>query len=328
MSAIRVLVVSNLWPYAGDPSYGCFVRGQMESLRPFGVDYSILFINGRASKAAYWKSVGRLQTMLRADSFDLVHAHMGLSGLVARCQLRLPLVVSFLGNDVLGKFTHIGRVTVYDRFLMTSSFVLSRMARAVIVKSEEMKRKLGLASARVIPNGVDLDLFKPIPKEVARQALGLSLEKKLVLFPYRSDETRKRYDVVKSAVEIARRSVPEIELLHVVRVPQSHIALYMNAADVMAVASESEGSPNAVKEALASNLPVVTVGAGDIPDLLRGTEGNYLVEREPRSMAAAIVAAFQRGGRARSRQQMERLSIGNVARQVVDVYESVLKRTD
>ncbi|MGH9455718.1 MAG: glycosyltransferase [Terriglobia bacterium] len=324
MPPLRVLVVTNLWPYEGDPSYGCFVQSQMESLRRFGVDYSVLFINGRVTKAAYWKSVGKLRKMLRSNSFDLIHAHMGLSGWVARCQFRLPLVVSFLGNDVLGKFTHIGRVTLYDRFLMASSFILARTARAVIVKSQEMKRKLGLASAHVIPNGVDFDLFKPIPKDEACRALGLAPGRKLVLFPYRADETRKRYDIVKSAVEIAQRSVPEIELLRVVRVPQSQMALYMNATDVMAVASESEGSPNAVKEALASNLPVVAVDVGDIPELLRGTEGNYLAAREPEAIAAKILKVFQNGKRARSREQIARLSMENIAKQVMEVYESAL----
>ena len=324
MAPIRVLVVTNLWPYEGDPSYGCFIRSQMESLRPLGVDYSVLFINGREAKSNYWKSVGTLHRMLRANSFDLVHAHMGLAGWVARCQLRLPLVVSFLGNDVLGKFTNIGRVTLYDRFLMASSFVLARMARAVIVKSDEMKKKLGLASAHVIPNGVDFELFRPMAQEEARRALGLDSRKKFVLFPYRANEALKRYGIVKAATEIAQHSIPNLELLHLIRVPPGQMPLYMNAADVMAVASESEGSPNAVKEALAVNLPVVTVDVGDTPELVRGTEGNYLVPRNPQAMAEKIAEVCRNGRRARSREQIARLSIENVAKQVVGVYESAL----
>ena len=53
MTSYRVLVVTNLWPYEADPSYGCFVKAQMDSLRPLGVDYDVLFINGRESRWNY-----------------------------------------------------------------------------------------------------------------------------------------------------------------------------------------------------------------------------------------------------------------------------------
>jgi hypothetical protein len=38
MSSYRVLVVTNLWPYEGDPSYSCAVQAQMERLHPVGVE--------------------------------------------------------------------------------------------------------------------------------------------------------------------------------------------------------------------------------------------------------------------------------------------------
>jgi len=53
MARYRVLVVTNLWPYEGDPSYGCFVQAQMESLRPLGVEYDVLFMNGREPRWNY-----------------------------------------------------------------------------------------------------------------------------------------------------------------------------------------------------------------------------------------------------------------------------------
>ena len=325
MAPIRVLVVTNLWPYEGDPSYGCFIRSQMESLRPLGVDYSVLFVNGREAKSNYWKSVGALHRMLRANSFDLVHAHMGLAGWVARCQFRLPLVVSFLGNDVLGKFTNIGRVTLYDRFLMASSFVLARMARAVIVKSDEMKKKLGLASAHVIPTGVDLGVFRPFSQTEARRALGLDQSTKFVLFPYDPKRGEKRYDLVVAAIQRVREQFPNTEILCVHGVPQEQMPYYLNAADVLVLASQLEGSPNTVKEALAVNLPVVTVPVGDTPKLLRETEGNFLVPRDPNSIARAVMEALKRGGRAESRQMVNPLSEEVTARRVLGVYESVLQ---
>ena len=323
MRSFRVLVVTNLWPYEGDPSYGCFVKAQMDSLRSHGVEFEVLFINGRESKLNYFRALPRLHRFLREKRFDLIHAHMGLAGWVARCQLHVPVVVSFLGNDVLGKYTRVGRVTLYDRFLMVSSFVLARLVRAVIVKSAEMKRKLRLDSARVIPNGVDLELFSPRDRDEARRALGLPLEKKYVLFPYRPSETRKRFDLAKAAVDLARQQIPQLEILQVSGVPQEQMPTYMNAADMLVMTSESEGSPNAVKEALALNLPVIAVDVGDTQELLQSTSGNYLVPREASAIAERIVEVCGSGRRSQSRERMSQLSLESVAERIVKVYAAL-----
>lgn len=325
MSLYRVLVVTNLWPYDGDPSYGSFVQAQMESLRPLGVDYDLLFANGRLSRWNYFRAIAELKRRLRSGTYDLIHAHMGLAGWIGRCQLSLPLVVSFLGNDIPGKVDRRGRTTFYGRCLELSSMVLARLAGAVIVKSQEMKRLLRLKSAYVIPNGVDLSRFRLMDRDAARRALGLSLQNKFVLFPYRPEEPRKRYDLVQAVVERARSSVPELEILPVSRLPQEQVATYMNAADVMVMASMLEGSPNAVKEALAVNLPLVTVEVGDTAELLEGTQGNFLVPRDVEIMAAKVIEACQRGGRSSSRESItRRLSMEQIAAQVIQVYQAAL----
>ena len=102
MTSYRVLVVTNLWPTEADPSYGSFVKAQMESLRPLGVEFDVLFVNGRESTWNYLRGVRQIRRRLRKKRYDLIHAHFGLSGWVARWQFRVPLVVSFMGDDVLG----------------------------------------------------------------------------------------------------------------------------------------------------------------------------------------------------------------------------------
>jgi len=327
MISYRVLVVTNLWPYEGDPSYGSFVKGQMDSLLPLGVEYDLLFVNGRLAKGNYLRAIPELGRRLQQGRYDLIHAHMGLAGWIGRVQFHLPLVVSFLGNDVPGKVNRQGRTTLYGRCLEFSSFVLARCASAVIVKSQEMKRRLRLESAWVIPNGVDLDRFVPMDRQEARRRVGLDPQKKYVLFPYNPAEPRKRHDLVKAVVERVREHIPEIELLAVFRQPQNLLPVFMNAANVMVMASMLEGSPNAVKEALAVNLPVVTVDVGDTAELLAGTEGNYLVPRDVDTMAAKVVEICHRGTRSASRETIaRRLSMEQVAAQVVQVYDHVLSR--
>ncbi|TAM83605.1 MAG: glycosyltransferase [Acidobacteria bacterium] len=325
MKSYRVLVVTNLWPTEADPGYGSFVQAQMESLRPLGVEFDTLFIDGRASRWNYLRAVSRMRVLLRKDRYDLVHAHFGLSGWVARCQLRVPVVVSFMGDDVLGRPRRNGSITAYGRFLQASSFVLARTVAASIVKSAEMKSKLGPASADIIPNGVDLNAFRPIDRNEACRALGIDPAKKYVVFPYDPEEQRKRYDLIQTAVEQARAQDPAIEMLHARSVPHERMPLYLNAARVLVLASIFEGSPNAVKEAMAVNLPVVAVDVGDVRELIDRTEGCFIVPREATPMAEKIVEVCRRGARTRGREDIARLAIEKVAERVVAVYARAVK---
>src|SRR5208282_1510085 len=230
-ASFRVLVVTNLWPTEADPSYGSFVKAQMESLGPLGVKFDVLFINGRESKWNYFRGVRQVRRQLRAKRYDLIHAHCGLSGWVARFQSRVPVVVSFMGDDVFGRPTRSGRITFAGHFLRISGFILARLANSVIVKSRQMASKLRMPSAHIIPNGVDLNLFRPLEQAQARKVLGLDARKKFVLFPYNPNEARKRFDLIQAAVCLAREQVPSVELLVARGLPQEQIAIYMNAAD-------------------------------------------------------------------------------------------------
>lgn len=326
MASYRVLVVTNLWPTEADPGYGSFVEAQMNSLRPLGVEFDVLFIDGRKSRWNYARAVGEMRRRLARGRYDLIHAHFGLSGWVARCQGRVPVVVTFHGDDVLGKFRRNGRMTLYGRLLRVSSRILCGLVTANIVQSAQMRSALGLSAAKIIPCGVDLDLFRPLDRTEVRRALGLDLRKKFVLFPYNPAEVRKRYDLVEAAVGRAREVLPELEILHVRGKPNASMPLYMSAADVLVLASTVEGSPVAVKEAMAAELPVITVDVGDAAELIGRTEGNYLVARDAEAIAAKIIEVCRRGERAHGREVIARLSMEKVAKRIVEVYASVLGR--
>jgi glycosyltransferase involved in cell wall biosynthesis len=326
MASYSVLVVTNLWPTDADPSFGSFVKAQVDSLRPLGVESDVLFINGRESRWNYLRGIRQVRRHLRAKRYDLIHAHFGLSGWAARWQSRVPVVVSFMGDDVLGHPTRSGRITLGGHFLRISGFILARMATSVIVKSRQMACKLRMPSAHVIPNGVDLNLFRPVEQAQARKFLGLDSGKKFVLYPYNPKEPRKRFDLIQAAVSLAREQVPNLELLVARGLPQEQIPHYMNAADVLVMASMLEGSPNAVKEAMATNLPVITVDVGDTAELIGPTAGCYLVRREAAAIAEKIVEVCRRGGRTNGREWIRKLSMEMVAQQIVEVYAATLRR--
>ncbi len=67
MVTYRTLVVTNLWPTESDPGYGSFVEAQMESLRALGVDFDVLFVDGRKSWWNYLRAVGEMRRRLRRN---------------------------------------------------------------------------------------------------------------------------------------------------------------------------------------------------------------------------------------------------------------------
>ncbi|MGH9444805.1 MAG: glycosyltransferase family 4 protein [Terriglobia bacterium] len=322
--AYRVLVVTNLWPTEADPGYGSAIQAQMEALRPLGVDYDVLFVNGRESRMDYLRGIFEVRRRVATKRYDLVYAHFGLSGWVARFQRRLPLVVKFMGDDVLGQFDRRGRMTLMGHFYQASSILLARSIEGAVVMSEEMKQKLRLEKAVIIPPGVNLELFRLFDRSEARRALGLDSGKQYVLFPYDPGEARKRFDLVQEAVRLARPSVPELDILQVAGVARQRMPLYFNAADVFVLASMWEGSPNAVKEAMAVNLPVISVDVGDVRELIGPTEGCHIIPRDAAAIAQKIVEVCRRDARTKGRERMAHWSLEGAARRTLEVYDEAM----
>lgn len=137
---MNVLVVTNMYPTTEHPMLGTFVKTQVDSLKDEGLLMDVLFINGVASRWNYLKGFLELHTHLRSRRYDLIHAHYGLTGFVARLQGNCPLVVSFSGDDVFGTPKAGGRYSIFSRMIARASRVLVECADAVIVKSQAMKR--------------------------------------------------------------------------------------------------------------------------------------------------------------------------------------------
>ena len=312
-NSLRVLVVTNLYPYPGAPDFGTFVRDEVESVRSLGVHVDVFFFDGHSSRwnyrkayPAFWKTLGR-------GRYDLVHAHYALSGLVARAQIKAPVVVTIHGIEVVLPW-----VKEASRFL-------ARTADAVIVTSRRVRNDLGWDGAEVIPPGIDLDVFRPMPVLEARKELGLSPGKRYVLFAGKP-RPEKRFLVIREAVKRLKERMPEVELLVATGMPHNWVPLYMNAADVLVLASRYEGSPMVVKEAMACNLPIVVTDVGDAREIIAGTEGCYITDGSAEDMAEKLQKAIDFGKRTDGRERISHLALSSIARRVADVYEKVVGR--
>jgi len=323
-----ICMVTNMIPTRDDPGFGVFIKSQIDSIAAAGHEVTTLAIDGRASKKNYSHAVRELNRILAAKKHDIVHAHYGLSGIPACVQRHCPVVVSFCGDDLLGTSNGKGDYTFKGRLTVLAGQFVAHHADAVIVKSDKMLERLSSASARaktvVIPNGVDFELFRPIDRLEARKKLGLEPFKKYVLFAGSPEAPVKRFDLADKAVELLRGSFPNVEIIVLHRKPQAEVPVYMNACDVVILTSDSEGSPNVIKEAMACNTPIVSVDAGDAWQLIGGAEQCHRAEREPGDLASKVKRVLQAAEPSDGRRRIGHLELSAVATRVIGVYDTVL----
>jgi len=324
---LRALMVTCAWPPPDRPGFTTnFIRRQVEFLRAAGVEVDVFHFTSAMRPGNYLSAWVGLRRELVRHRYDLMHAQFGQSGIVALPK-RLPLVVTFRGDDLQGIVGRDLRVTPAGRLLQQVSRWVARAADACIVVSEHMKEFLPASvSAHVIPSGLDLEQFRPMSRDAARARLGLPPEKPLVLFVGNPAVDRKRLPLARAAMDILNRTL-DAELIIAWKVRHADVPWWMNACDALLFTSMQEGSPNAVKEALACNLPVVSVPVGDVAQRIGGVAGCELCPDErPESLAAALARVLQRGQRAAGRAAVQDLDERRLVQQVIGVYRSVLSR--
>jgi glycosyltransferase involved in cell wall biosynthesis len=330
---VRVLMVTPKLPNLHDaaPSPGiatmASVARQVRSLRQIGVEVEVVEVEGMA-RVRYLQTYPRMLRL--ASKADVIHGHYGYCGWLARAQVGAPVVVSFMGSDLLGVPRADGTLKPLSRVVARLDRWFARTVSAVIVKSPEMASVLRPVRALTIPNGVDLDEFCPVDRTDARMALGLDPTRRYVLFGGKPSNPRKGYPLARAAVERVSALLKEpVELLVLEGVSARDVPLYMSAAEALVMTSLIEGSPNVVKEAMASDLPVIAVPVGDVTDLLAGVEQCAVVPRDVEAIADALADVLQAGARSDGRAALVRLGLdaATVARRVLSVYEEVVSRS-
>lgn len=297
-------LVTSPWP---------FFDQQVRALERNGISCTVVPVpgtKGERSVGEYLRFEGRVLRRTLDTDFDLVQANYGLTGPAAVSQPRRPVVVWFWGTELVGTFSRVNRAC-------------AALADAVIVMSEEMADRLD-RPCHVVRHGVDVDRFSPAPQDDAQATLGWSRDSKHVLFPYDPARAIKNYPRARSVVDAADEELgPDVELQVVNGVPHERIPVYMNAADVLVLTSESEGSPNSVREALACNLPVVAVDVGDVAERIHGVDNCHVCTTDD-ELVAGLVDVLESGDRSNGRERIDEFSVERMVRDLLTVYDDVL----
>lgn len=323
---MKVLIATAMYPTPERPAWGTFVRTQVEGLKRAGVEVELLVLAGHPRKLIYPKGVLQLWKRLSDVSIDLVHAHYSYVGMVARTQSKVPVVVTYHGDDLLGTRNRRGEITRFSKLAVAAGQLLGRLVDAAIVQSKEMAGKLNRSDVYIIPHEVDFELFNPVDRDQARATLGLEPDRKYLLFAANPGIPVKRFPLAKALAEHLAERDPSVELLVVYKETQDRLALYMSACDALVFTSYQEGSPNIVKQAMACNLPIVSTDVGDVREVIGSTKGCHLCRPDVVELGARLQEVLRLQERTRGREQIRHLDGPTVTRRVIRVYENVLGR--
>jgi glycosyltransferase involved in cell wall biosynthesis len=303
------------------------IKDQGESIKKFNIelDYFVIIYKGIFG---YLFCVWKLWRHLFNNNYDIIHAHYGLSGLVAifaNWSKKRKLIVSFMGTDLMGVVGTNGKTSILGRLLVYANQRLVFRTDYVIVKSKEMASKISHKNIAIIPNGLDLNYFLPIEKSVAFKKTGWSSNFKHILFMADPKRPEKNYFLAEKALSLI--DTPNIELHYLNHLPHNEVVYYYNAADVCLLSSCHEGSPNVIKEAMACNSPIVTTSVGDVVWQLGDTKGCFVTSFDPSDMAEKIKKAldFKQKTNGRNRIMELELDASNVALKIILVYNKLLE---
>jgi glycosyltransferase involved in cell wall biosynthesis len=306
-------------------SSGVFMYRLADEVRRTGVEVDLFdtgSLRGVRRLLAAQRAVARA-----ARGYDVVHAQFGSASALVASAAPGRKVLSLRGTDLLGCDTGSLLYRLHGRAARWMTRRALPAYERVIVMSHRMRDELRMHHGRaagvdVVPDGVDLDRFRPLDRQAARAALGYAGDDRpWVLFgSLRQRNPIKRPELAAAAVERAAALRPGIVLRTMTGRPHDEAPLWMNAAHVLLMTSTREGWPNVVKEALACNVPFVATEVSDLARIAAVEPACVVAEAEPEALARGLLAALDAPATGSLRRHVEPMAIGAIAEQLWRIY--------
>lgn len=278
---------------------------------------------------------------------DLIDAHYvypdGVAAALLARRFHLPLVITARGTDL----------NLIPRYRLPRRWIVWALgqAQSLVGVCEALARvyiELGASRerVRVLRNGVDLDLFRPLDRTGARRRLGLDrpclimvgqlIERKGVdlairALPLLPDVLLLLVGAGPLRAELERLAaslgvVEQVRFLG--QVPHAQLPELYGAADALVLASSREGWPNVLLEAMACGTPVLAAPIWGVPEVVREpAAGRLLADRTPEAIAAAW-RALQAAppARAATRHYAERFSWDATTQGQLALFREILSK--
>ena len=296
--------------------------------------------------------------------YDLIHSHYWLSGLAGK-QLRawwdIPHMVMFHTLGAVKNSINIGEDEPELRIEGEREVVGScdRIVAATEREKQDLVQHYGASPSKIaiIPCGVNLDLFQPIDKGIARKRLSLNHEK-VILCVGRIDPLKGLDQLLKALTHLNGNEAPalmvvggdqhsqnevqglqrmvrelhiEDQVSFVGSVAQERLPLFYSAADICVIPSYYESFGMVALESLSCGTPILATDVGGIRCIIRGGEAGRIVEdNSPHQLASKISDLLsQTEDHARDveirRAMMTEFSWANITEMILREYDRVLR---
>ena len=307
---MRVLIVAN----HNKGYFVPFIVEQVDALKQLGIDVEYFGVHGKGIRG-YLSNRSALKAKIHEYHPDLIHAHYGLSGLLANLQRMIPVVTTYHGSDI-----HEG-----GRNLFFSRLAIRLSAYNIFV-TEQLQKQAGYHGNNqcALPCGIDTVTIHPIDRTEARRQLGWETDGKYALFAGAFDNAVKNSSLAKAAAALATN----IHLIEMRGFTRNQVNLIMNAANCLLMTSYREGSPQVVKEAMVCGTPVVSVDVGDVKEVTAGIEGCFIAQYDAHEIAHALKQTFAFQGKTKGRQRIIERGLSNelIAKRIIEIYTKVLNK--
>ena len=308
---LKILIVASF----NRGRFAPFIIEQAEALKDEGCEVEWFGLQGKGA-FGYLHNLSLLKKKILSFHPDVVHAHYGLSGLLANMQRKVPVVVTYHGSDINE-----------PQVLRFSKMTMRLSAWNVFVSRKTLEIAKPKRDYSMIPCGIDLSSLKLTEKRRAREQMRLEIGKRYILFAGAFDNEVKNAPLAQEAMALMDND--EVELLELNGYTRDEVTLLMCAVDAFLMTSISEGSPQVIKEALACGCPIVSVDVGDVKERTEGVDGCYVSSsREAKELAELLQKALSFEGKTKGREKMIADGLDNriVARQLLEIYRKVCQK--
>lgn len=287
-----------------------FIVAQIESLKSQEMQIEIFGIKGKGV-IGYLSNISKFRRIIKKNNYQLVHAHFGLSGLLANFQRIIPVITTFHGTDTY---------TFPNNIL---SIICSRLSSFNILTNDSQVSHLKLKkNYEIISCGIDLSIFKPMDKSFCRQKLGWNQDKKYILFSSSFSRPEKNAKLALEVIEYLSKD-QQVELIELKGYSRNDVPVLINASDMVLITSHYETGPLIAKEALACNTPVITTNVGNMSELEKLVNNLHIVSYEPEEVANKISKILKVSDKYDSSTKMKAFGLDDVAAKIKNIYKKI-----
>lgn len=307
-------------------------------------------------QSMYWSSYKLLHRLQRVNKYHLIDAHWiypdGWAAVKIAKKLKIPVVLSARGNDI-NEYIEFPKIRPLITWCLENCDHIISVCQAL----KDLMTPLGIPDAKitVVGNGVDVQRFNRVDRDDARRKLALPLNRRILL-SVGLLEPRKGHHILIEALHLLRKQGIALPCLYIIgsgpfrdklkdliqifelhdhvklvgEFPNRDLKFWYSASDVLCLASDREGWPNVLLEALACGAPVVASGVFGIPEIIRSKDvGRIVDQRTPDMFAAHIMEALAQSWDASKIVAFAQQHTWNkTALGVQKVFASVLHRSD